>query len=305
LIFLNKEWQPEWGGQSELAEDPWDPDNQTIKTYEPIWNRLVLFETNERSWHGFPRIRLPADKKHVTRKSIAAYFYTKTRPPEEIVGEHSTFYVQRHIPKSVKPGQVLSEEDYAEIQRIVKKRDVFLRIKQGKESALGAKVAQQRGRIHQLEEQLRTASASSKHEPASQRPRSEAFVSEDAAARQELDAMERTVREILDETPGDQAPFEGFVDVVQNDYVAGWAWAPLRAQARLPIVVSADGRVLGWTLARLARRDLVSAEKGDGCHAFEFRPPTESRIASGSVVTVTVGNTTHHLAKSPWTYKKQ
>ncbi|HEY5237281.1 MAG TPA: 2OG-Fe(II) oxygenase, partial [Rhizomicrobium sp.] len=101
LIFLNREWEPEWGGQSEMAEDPWDSENRNIKRYEPVWNRLILFETNERSWHGFPRIKIPADKSHLSRRSVAAYFYTKTRPQNEIVGSHSTFYVQRHIPETV------------------------------------------------------------------------------------------------------------------------------------------------------------------------------------------------------------
>ena len=48
-------------------------------------------ETNELSWHGFPRISLPAEKKHLSRKSLALYFYTKDRPSEEIKGGHATF----------------------------------------------------------------------------------------------------------------------------------------------------------------------------------------------------------------------
>ena len=155
LIFLNREWETSWGGQSELAEDPWDPDNKNIKKYDPIWNRLILFETSERSWHGFPRIKIPAGKEHISRRSVAAYFYTKSRPANEVVGSHSTFYAQRHIPESVKPGAVLSDEDYKELRHIIKKRDTFLRIKQNKETSLSERVAAQRKRIVELEKKLR------------------------------------------------------------------------------------------------------------------------------------------------------
>ena len=157
LIFLNREWDPSWGGQSEMAEDPWNPDNKNITRYKPAWNRLILFETSERSWHGFPRIRIPAGKEHISRRSVAAYFYTKTRPEHEIVGSHSTFYVQRHIPETVKPGAVLSEEDYKELRQIIKKRDMFLRIKQNKEATLGERIAAQRKRIAALEQSLHAA----------------------------------------------------------------------------------------------------------------------------------------------------
>lgn len=155
LIFLNREWQPEWGGQSELSENPWDPDNHNIKCYDPIWNRLILFETTEQSWHGFPRIKLPEDKKHLSRRSLAAYFYTKTRPSHEIFGGHATFYVHRHMPQTVRPGTTLSKEDYDELQHIIKKRDTFLRLKQQKETELGGRLARQRNLINSLELSLR------------------------------------------------------------------------------------------------------------------------------------------------------
>jgi hypothetical protein len=92
-----------------------------------------MFETNEYSWHGFPRITLPADKKHLSRKSLAMYFYTKERPPAEIVGAHTTFYIQRPLPPTVQPGQVLSHEDYHLIRHLIDKRDAFLKFYQDKE----------------------------------------------------------------------------------------------------------------------------------------------------------------------------
>ena len=61
----------------------------------------MLFETNEYSWHGFPRIALPEDKRHLSRKSISIYLYTKDRPEGEIAPSHGTFYVQRPLPANV------------------------------------------------------------------------------------------------------------------------------------------------------------------------------------------------------------
>lgn len=51
---------------------------------EPLWNRLVVFETNETTWHGHPD---PWQSKDYCRLSFAAYWYTHT-PPEGIIEDH-------------------------------------------------------------------------------------------------------------------------------------------------------------------------------------------------------------------------
>jgi SAM-dependent methyltransferase len=86
LIYLNKDWQDEWGGQLEL----WDePKLNCIKKIAPVFNRCVLFNTNETSWHGHPHpLNTPED---ITRKSLALYYYT-VGDEEDNVPAHDTVY---------------------------------------------------------------------------------------------------------------------------------------------------------------------------------------------------------------------
>lgn len=80
LVYLNENWQPEWGGQLQLGCD-----NPIM--IDPIAGRCVIFETTEDSWHGHPEpLKCPADRQ---RRSLALYFYTKEPPP---TAAHSTIY---------------------------------------------------------------------------------------------------------------------------------------------------------------------------------------------------------------------
>ncbi len=124
ILFLNPVWDPAWGGALELHEDPWLATGQNrITTIQPAENRCVIFETSEHSWHGFPKINLPADKKHISRRSIAVYFYTKQRPPQEIAPSHATVYVQRQLPEHIRAGHKLEEEDVATLHTLLVRRD--------------------------------------------------------------------------------------------------------------------------------------------------------------------------------------
>ena len=126
IVYLNKGWLPEWGGGLEIHSNPRRPEENQIRTYNPIFNRAVLFETNEYSWHGFPKITLPEDQRHLSRKSISIYLYTKDRPVGEIAPRHGTFYVQRPLPERLAPGYVLSAEDILELRRLLIRRDHYI-----------------------------------------------------------------------------------------------------------------------------------------------------------------------------------
>ncbi len=90
LIYMNIDWKDEYEGHLELWEID-DVNKNLLEKISPKFNRLVLFETNEISFHGHPKpLKIPAD---VSRKSLATYYYTKTRPASEIAGDHNTIYV--------------------------------------------------------------------------------------------------------------------------------------------------------------------------------------------------------------------
>ncbi len=122
IVYLNQEWDAGWGGALELHTDPRSPDDRVVSV-APLFNRAVIFETTEWSWHGFPRIQLPSGRESTTRKSVALYFYTKDRPAEELADLHSTIYVDRPLPERFAPGRTLDAADVEELRYLLERRD--------------------------------------------------------------------------------------------------------------------------------------------------------------------------------------
>jgi Rps23 Pro-64 3,4-dihydroxylase Tpa1-like proline 4-hydroxylase len=99
LVYFNKDWKPEWGGNIEL----WDKDVKVCHhSFSPIFNRCVVFQTSEISYHGVTAVQCPEDR---TRKSFAAYYYTKETPQSWNGEIHSTNFKAR--PDEVLKGNVL------------------------------------------------------------------------------------------------------------------------------------------------------------------------------------------------------
>jgi 2OG-Fe(II) oxygenase superfamily len=126
LIYLNKDWEEAWGGAIELHSDPHNPVVDEVASFLPLFNRAVIFETNEYSWHGFRRITLPPDKAELSRKSFSVYLYTKDRPAEEVVAPHTTFYVPQPLPPGLRAGHTLTEKDMLDLNISAQGRDGLL-----------------------------------------------------------------------------------------------------------------------------------------------------------------------------------
>ncbi len=95
LLYLNENWQDEWGGHLEL----WARDmSRCEKRVLPIAGRCVIFSTTRDSFHGHPHpLTCP---EHESRKSIALYYYTKGRPANEDPSPHKTLW--RDLPTNTK-----------------------------------------------------------------------------------------------------------------------------------------------------------------------------------------------------------
>jgi hypothetical protein len=122
IVYLNREWHDDWGGSLELHSDPHSPDDR-VQCITPLFNRCVVFETTEWSWHGFSRITLPPGRRDLSRKSIALYFYTRERPPDELGDTHSTIYVDRPLPERFQAGTTLDAADVEELRVLLARRD--------------------------------------------------------------------------------------------------------------------------------------------------------------------------------------
>ncbi len=89
LVYFNKNWKPEWGGNVEL----WDKDVKVCHhSLMPIFNRCVVFATNEISFHGVTAVKCPEGN---SRKSFAAYYYTREAPENWDGKSHSTLFKAR------------------------------------------------------------------------------------------------------------------------------------------------------------------------------------------------------------------
>lgn len=135
IVYLNPAWDAQWGGNFELFRDPHLAPRPDV-SIAPLFNRCAIFETSERSWHGFDRIRLPPEQAGLTRRSIALYFYTRDRPQDEIAERHTTYYVNRQLPERFVEGAVLDAADVAEVRGLIQQRDAHIRMLYAENTAL-------------------------------------------------------------------------------------------------------------------------------------------------------------------------
>jgi Rps23 Pro-64 3,4-dihydroxylase Tpa1-like proline 4-hydroxylase len=74
IIYMQPDWKDEWGGNLGL----WTHDSETnqpkelVKSIVPKFNRAVIFDTTQNSWHGVTEgIFTPPG---IYRRSLAAYY---------------------------------------------------------------------------------------------------------------------------------------------------------------------------------------------------------------------------------------
>ena len=78
IVYLTPNWQPEWGGNLSLwsHNDSTGQPKELITSISPMFNRAVLFDTTQNSWHGVTEgINAP---QGIYRKSLALYYLIPT-----------------------------------------------------------------------------------------------------------------------------------------------------------------------------------------------------------------------------------
>ena len=97
LVYLNRDWDRDWGGELQL----WSRDMKRCEQrIAPLFGRVVVFSTTERSFHGHPEpLACPEDR---SRRSLALYYYSNGRPEEDgaTADTHNTVWGQRNGTRS-------------------------------------------------------------------------------------------------------------------------------------------------------------------------------------------------------------
>lgn len=69
IVYLNKDWEENYGGDIQLWDSEFTEAKQNVF---PLFNRAVIFQTNDISYHGMPYpVKCPEGN---SRKSIAIYY---------------------------------------------------------------------------------------------------------------------------------------------------------------------------------------------------------------------------------------
>lgn len=79
IIYMQPEWQPEWGGALGFwkHDEEKNAPGELSKQIPCLFNRAVIFDTSQNSWHGLPDpVACPSSKP---RNSLAMYYLCKPR----------------------------------------------------------------------------------------------------------------------------------------------------------------------------------------------------------------------------------
>lgn len=115
IVYITPDWNPAWGGGLELWDHNEDgTPSELITTVENRFNRAVLFDTTQYSWHGLPRdLKCP---EGVMRQSMAVYYVTE--PAEDADSRSRALFVphgaQSDDPKILELIKLRSSEATAE-----------------------------------------------------------------------------------------------------------------------------------------------------------------------------------------------
>ena len=106
---MNQEWKKNWGGHLELwsHDDKKDKPKKMEKKVINKFNRAIIFDTTQNSWHGLPyKTEQP---KNINRQSMALYYLSE---PRQNISKRTRAYF---IPRK-------EQENNKKVLSIIKKR---------------------------------------------------------------------------------------------------------------------------------------------------------------------------------------
>ncbi|MDY7104195.1 MAG: 2OG-Fe(II) oxygenase [Actinomycetota bacterium] len=90
LVYLNEDWQDDWGGELQLCRTV---DGPPVQSVVPLFNRMVIFSTPDAA-HGHPTpIRAPERR---SRLCFSAYYFTSPDQPDSPTSLNGVLFAERH-----------------------------------------------------------------------------------------------------------------------------------------------------------------------------------------------------------------
>jgi Rps23 Pro-64 3,4-dihydroxylase Tpa1-like proline 4-hydroxylase len=105
IVFLNDEWREDWNGLHEQWDfldknlSPLDENQRwcCVRKILPKKNRLLIFTTNDHSWHGHAGVL--NEPKNIQRRSLITYYYTNGRPKSDLIFKepHGALFINNNL----------------------------------------------------------------------------------------------------------------------------------------------------------------------------------------------------------------
>ena len=107
LFYLTPNWKKKWGGKLEL----WSKNKKKkITEIDPIFNRVVVFNTNSETFHGQP---IPVTcPKNIYRNVFSVFYYSNIKDKKSLSDPHYTKYSIKNNPYAKKILDDYKKNDY-------------------------------------------------------------------------------------------------------------------------------------------------------------------------------------------------
>lgn len=120
LLYLTPGWREDWGGGFDLYAAP---SRAPVKSVAPLFNRCVLFDSHDRSWHGVAPITLPRSARGTARFALILNYFSTDRRGTRPGPPHYNLLFPRPLPARLSPGATPDLADLVEVSRLLSRRD--------------------------------------------------------------------------------------------------------------------------------------------------------------------------------------